>query len=1592
MRRRGDGNWRAGGFDLSATQPADEKPAKEAKSSLRPGRLQVRGLLQKRGLATLGPRSGEKPANVFRDVAAEVRTTQPAPFDARSLTHARQRDPETNTWQSMGNAAPDPSVREQAGSLVRAFDVAMAAVAGAATKEVQPASQTDARDLSATILSEFCEMQADVAKAFAQRTTLEHDGDARAWARQKKAVATLYCEQKWTDVLSQKLGEAVSNHTAEHGALIDKLRVRRAAMLDRALKLHSDALWQHDKAAAALVEGRADGTKRAAAQAEALQAKDSEIEMLKARVAGLVASRVADAQRIEKRAEAKVEKTRHALEAMKDLFKDMTRDKRDLARVDERDAFQRMKRDLDACTAELEGLRLLRADAVIAKQEVASTGRELKAFKVAAATHAVDLDARADLVNELMMGQAELGHYVATEKMKREEQGTLKDPAGEGKIGDIRPPDVAEEARLLAETQQEASSIFCVGCQKSMDVLEERKRTTDPSKRVRCLGYRALLPPRPAAVVERSHAWAQVCMRTLLIAKLNHDRLHQDEALVTRFPEFVYAWFARQAVVELSAQERSKLVARELGLAKDVREDEAMDPDDEDRWAFYAKVKELAALGSTEANMFWLLLDETHGDDYGCFFLHCFQASVACCGATLGAQLGLAARGFSYHQTCFLAAEADPALTQRGVPGTDTTAYDRADLVKALDSLATSKATAAEAGDEDPANQFGGAVVVYLAQAYGVLDAVLQGPLEGRAPLLKNAVRGLSQPCTSETLACFDERTELPTKESQVWLLFGPPPTNKSMTEHCLKRKVATDTIKRQTDLFSFLQVLVHVFKEEQATRRAAVRVMFGAVADRPSFISLTNDATRAVAKTQDMLQKDRDLAYTKLPRNLTLGFDTFDAMTRALWPKCSQVEAAAMYRDAFDLSHGHVDHATFELIMARHRVFTRALQLPQFEGCGFANALSDAVSTSLTTVVTRRLHFAAPLLERVRAALPQPAAKRFGDLVLGLQHELGAASPTRGVRALATYREVLRRALALRSLKLQVGSAEEFLAGPDARASVRADAELGRMEDCLRLHDPGPGDGTGATVRGIINTYALSGKFLRFRRAVAARKIQATLRRRADKSPGPPPVVLNAMRRLSRCGRGAVHRRRISRDVAWAEARVAQIYAWVRDHPGEAFGASVYRYHLAAWGAPTLADRAVHDLYFNVRRHSFSSKRCLLFAAFSGIHFEETSRMGAKRGSSSLLSDDATGPAARRFFFGCVDLLRAGGAPFPHGDEERWRISQTKVEALARAAFRRDAAPCYALPETEIRRKGRLETAKSFDAMLLQLKELEEENESVEADDVLWLFLAHWRELIMDGHDRTSTKALAATLTGHASVKTEEAREEAKCVAARALLSLDHFALLKRKLGLWGVDDDSTNDVAAYHAAVARFERTPPPSPVQAVVEGLRHGHVRALRGASARAVVDGARARSVVAQDWRQYEDVVRVHVTELTQALKQANARKRRESLQKKDMSEVGELDLDEAAIRVQQLGGLLEKMEAALGLLGGEARDPEDDAAPWSSMGFGYEAGGYVEAFRNVGTDEALGTAARVVQREVRCLLAHVYETQVDAGEAEFVKDE
>ena len=272
----------------------------------------------------------------------------------------------------------------------------------------------------------------------------------------------------------QKLADLLQEQTREHGALLHKLRLKRAAMLDKALRLHSDALWRHDRACA-LMEKKGDALIEAGKKHDAVvEAKNEEIASLKERIAELERNRDADRALFERQAEAKVKRSRDALEAMKELFLDMGKDKTDLAKMDARDDVQRMRRELAESMKELQELRLLRDGAQMDRAEVARARRELKAQRTATAAHTRELDARADRVNELMMARAELEHYVTTDRQKREEAKTLKGgPREEGQVLDFKPPDCVEDAAQEASLQIEPSQALCVRCQRSMDALEE---------------------------------------------------------------------------------------------------------------------------------------------------------------------------------------------------------------------------------------------------------------------------------------------------------------------------------------------------------------------------------------------------------------------------------------------------------------------------------------------------------------------------------------------------------------------------------------------------------------------------------------------------------------------------------------------------------------------------------------------------------------------------------------------------------------------------------------------------------------------------------------------------------------------------------------------------------------------------------------------------------------------------------------------------------------------------------------------------------------------------------------------------------------
>ena len=285
-------SWKSGGFSLSGSASVGGLTSASAPEprSRQLGRTFTGRPLGDAGApasSTFGKNSrgrvsGASESQMSASVGSGAsRDAASAPFDSRALAHTSARDPETNTWRYIGAATANPSVRAQSGSLLRAFDVAMAAVEkGASAMEGDARSGPggdDAKELTATVLGELFSVKSEVAAHFAQRATLERciafaagklaedPGAAflpappevglseRTWSLQKEGLASIWCEQKWTDLITGKLQDQAGAVSVEFGSLVRKLRHRNASLVDRALKLHSDALWQLEASAASVV-------------------------------------------------------------------------------------------------------------------------------------------------------------------------------------------------------------------------------------------------------------------------------------------------------------------------------------------------------------------------------------------------------------------------------------------------------------------------------------------------------------------------------------------------------------------------------------------------------------------------------------------------------------------------------------------------------------------------------------------------------------------------------------------------------------------------------------------------------------------------------------------------------------------------------------------------------------------------------------------------------------------------------------------------------------------------------------------------------------------------------------------------------------------------------------------------------------------------------------------------------------------------------------------------------------------------------------------------------------------------------------------
>ena len=115
---------------------------------------------------------------------------------------------------------------------------ASASACDAGKSEGSEGSSADERELTARVLSDAYAIKSEVQRCFAQRETLElclrgpQSGEPplpvecvgemglsdHVWSVQKSVLAQVWCEQKWTDLVTQRLAQQLGANCEEHSA------------------------------------------------------------------------------------------------------------------------------------------------------------------------------------------------------------------------------------------------------------------------------------------------------------------------------------------------------------------------------------------------------------------------------------------------------------------------------------------------------------------------------------------------------------------------------------------------------------------------------------------------------------------------------------------------------------------------------------------------------------------------------------------------------------------------------------------------------------------------------------------------------------------------------------------------------------------------------------------------------------------------------------------------------------------------------------------------------------------------------------------------------------------------------------------------------------------------------------------------------------------------------------------------------------------------------------------------------------------------------------------------------------------------------
>lgn len=426
------------------------------------------------------------------------------------------------------------------------------------------------------------------------------------------------CLRTVCDHVASVLNDMLSVSSSELGSVLRKLRFTYKQAFDQ---MHVSARQLHYF----YVDTRRElegCRKELAAVRQQLSAKDDEMHRNIDREVSLVrsdfmAQREADQDTVAQ-TEHQMAQMAETLRSLNGIFKAMQADGSAARTADLVNRAQKLEKENVELAAKCGALDETRAQLAAAEAQVAFLEAERLHAKARMEDMERELQRRESVVAMLM--EKDALRTAELEKMQRQEEAKRH-----------------KETIDVSAFEEAPTAVLCIRCKRSLDDLSNIRAAVygyggaGLGKKKQCEAFRSLLPNLKGRRPARNLSWLRTSMRSILLAKMREDvSLLQIKGEISRFPHFVYAWFDQHAPSGSSGV-GPKMSSAEMAAAQAQA--------DEDRWGLYYGVKALAK-DDPEAQVFWGLLDEAHGEDGQQYLVHCLSIALSLGGAQLWYQLG----------------------------------------------------------------------------------------------------------------------------------------------------------------------------------------------------------------------------------------------------------------------------------------------------------------------------------------------------------------------------------------------------------------------------------------------------------------------------------------------------------------------------------------------------------------------------------------------------------------------------------------------------------------------------------------------------------------------------------------------------------------------------------------------------------------------------------------------------------------------------------------------------------------------------------------------------------------------------------------